>query len=222
MIITVDGPSGTGKTTVAKRLAHELGYAHYDTGAMYRAVTYGLMHAGIDVDDVPAIHLYFDNFDYQVKNGNGTPRFWIGDEDVTEVIRTPEVTARVSEVSAKPVVRDHLVALQRKYAEDTVDAVFEGRDMGTVVFPDAQMKVYLTASSEVRAKRRLGDLTAVATPEKPAPSFSEVLEAINKRDTYDSSRKMSPLRPADDAHIVDTTNLTLEEVVAAIVALLPT
>lgn len=196
MIITIDGPSGTGKSSVSKRLAKALGFQHIDTGAMYRAFTYYCMKEGKDPLSL------LDSFDLHTEN----ERIFVNDEDITEEIRTKEVTNKSSEIAAIGEVRTKIVALQRATQGD---AVFEGRDLGTVVFPKADVKIYLTATPEVRARRRflqLGHLTE-----------EEILRDQKLRDERDTTRKISPLRPADDAWILDTSELSLEEVVEKLV-----
>ncbi len=206
MIITLDGPAGTGKTTVAKNLADELGFTYFDTGAMYRAITYGVIKYDIDIDNPEALKAFLDQYPVTIESHFNQKRFFLGSEEVTDKIRTKEVTALVSKVSAIRAVRDKLVATQRELAHG-VNAVFEGRDMGTVVFPDADVKIYLTATLEVRAKRRFSEL------KDPSVSLDDVLEAIKKRDELDASRDISPMRPADDAVLIDTSFLTPTEVV---------
>ncbi|MBT3393991.1 MAG: (d)CMP kinase [Waddliaceae bacterium] len=218
MIITIDGPAGTGKSTVAKSVAEKLGYTFFDTGAMYRAVTYGLIKNSIPFNDVIAIENYLKEFQYHIETRDGEKHYYIGDEEVTKQIRSPNVTTHVSEVSAAKSVRDAMMTLQRRLGHD-VDAVFEGRDMGSVVFDDADVKIYLDATPEIRAQRRYDEL--VKNDYKSAQYFDKkkVLEDIIRRDTYDSSREHSPLKQPDDAHYIDTTELSIEEIVAEIIAL---
>jgi len=209
MIIAIDGPAGAGKSSIAARVAQTLGMTRVDTGAIYRCVTLVAVEDELSDAQIPPalrdLHIRFEG-----------DRVFIGDRDVSQEIRSPEVTAATSRVSALPAVRDGLLALQRRLAlEAPVGAVMEGRDIGTVVFPDAPVKVYLTASSEERARRRLKDLHAAGQ----MLSLEEVLEAIETRDASDRSRAAAPLRAPEDATRVDSTGKTPDQVVAEIVAL---
>ena len=217
MIITIDGPAGTGKSTVAKRVAEQLGYTFFDTGAMYRAVTYDLLKNGIPLNDTIAIENYLIEFRYHIETRYGEKHYYIGDEEVTSQIRSADVTTHVSEVSAAKSVRDAMVSLQRRLGHD-VDAVFEGRDMGAVVFPDADIKVYLDASPEIRAQRRYDELVGKDPRNARDFDIKHVLDDIIRRDTYDSSREHSPLRQPDDAHYLDTTEMSIDDVVKDIVS----
>jgi len=211
MIITIDGPSGTGKTTVAKEVAQALHYDYFDTGAMYRAVSYGLLKHGVDCHCEQDLAHFLDQFSLDLQDNHGKRQYVLEGENVTEKIRLPEVTAYVSEVAARPVVRAHLVNIQRSFAKDR-DTVFEGRDMGTVVFPQAELKIFLTARPEVRAQRRHLELQGSVTQE-------DVLVALTRRDEADSNRKHSPLKQAPDAYLIDTSDLTIEEVVQTVLRL---
>lgn len=219
MMITIDGPAGTGKSTIAKNLAMRLGFTFFDTGAMYRAVALAVIRNRVLLNDQEAVSQLLRNFQYSVDASGETPRYFLNGEDVTEAIRTAEVTLWVSPVSAIEQVRQVLVALQRSLAEGK-DAVFEGRDMGTVAFPQAELKVFLTADPKVRAQRRYDELHAKGRLPKDA-TVESVLEEIQRRDTYDSGREIAPLRPAEDAHLIDTSQMSIEQVVDAIVALMP-
>ena len=214
MIITIDGPAGTGKSTIARRVANALGFLYVDTGAMYRVVTYGLLKDDVDVDDANAIAKVIKYYNIGIKIVGDDKRYYLNDEDITREIRSEKVTALVSSVSAFKSVREYLVGLQRHLSQD-VDAVFEGRDMGTVVFPNAELKIYLTARPLVRAERRLKDL------KNNNITLEQVLDSINKRDAYDSSREISPLLQAPDAHCIDTSDMTIEEVTEEILKLIP-
>jgi cytidylate kinase len=216
MIITIDGPAGTGKTTVAKHVANELGYTYLDTGAMYRTLTYGIITQGIDPDNKEAIQEFLKTATVSIKSHFNQKRYFLNDEDVTDKIRTSRVTNLVSKISSYPFVREKLVAIQRDIAKG-LNVVMEGRDIGTVVFPDAPVKVYLDASPEVRAKRRYNELKE-KDPNDPC-TLASVLEDINKRDAFDASRDVSPMRPAEDATIIDTSTLSIEEVVNLIIIL---
>ena len=204
-VIAIDGPAGSGKSTVARLLSDRLGYLYLDTGAMYRAAALLALREGVSLDDGPTLAALTRagriGFSPQ---GHVLAR----DEDVAEDIRRPSVSAAVSEVSAHAEVRDLLVAEQRRVGAGR-DVVIEGRDIGTVVFPDAAVKVFLTAAPEVRAERRRKEL--VATGEQA--SAAEILSAMQARDAYDSSRAVSPLRKAPDAVEVDTSAMSIDQVV---------
>lgn len=215
MIITIDGPSGTGKSSVTKQLARRLGFIHVDTGAMYRTVAYGVLKHQIQLDEAEKLQQLLDNFDFQVQLSEEKQRFFFEAEDVTEKIRSEKVTALVSAVSALAAVREKLVRLQRQLAGKN-NLIFEGRDMGTVVFPEAELKIFLTARPEVRAERRLRQFQEKGDR---SVTLEMVLGSINRRDTFDASRELSPLRPADDAVIVDTSDLSLDGVVDRLIAL---
>lgn len=207
-VIAIDGPAGTGKSTVAGRLAERVGAHYLDTGAMYRAATLAALRAGVAPDDDPAVADVVGPVEIRLEAGDGgNTVVWLDGDDVSREIRTDEVTAAVSAVSANPVVRTKLVDLQRAHAGDDV-LVVEGRDIGTVVFPNAALKVYLTATPEARAERRHRQNLAAGR----ASDLNAVLESVNRRDHLDSTRAVSPLRAADDAVQVDTSDLTLEQV----------
>lgn len=215
MIITIDGPIATGKSTIAKSLARELGYIYFDTGAMYRCLTYGILKNHIDPDNRDQLLSYLKNFLFDIKIKQGDKHFFVENQDVTDLIRKEDVTANVSKISAIKEVREKLVLLQQKCAVG-VNAVFEGRDMGTVVFPDAPLKIFLTGRSEVRAKRRYDELKARFPEESKDLTIEKTLEEINKRDAYDSTREISPLKQAPDAYVVDTSDLSVDEIVMKI------
>lgn len=209
MIIVIDGPSGTGKSTVAKEVAVRLGFVYFDTGAMYRAVTYCMLKYDIGIDETDRIQQLLKDFAFSVKKIDGEEHYFIGEEDVSEGIRLQDVTLAVSAVSALSDVRDAMVKVQRRFSEN-VNAVFEGRDMGTVVFANADVKIFLTATPRIRAERRHRELLS---KNRGDFSIEEVLTDIMRRDVYDSSRVVSPLYQAEDAVLVDTSDLTTEEVV---------
>lgn len=215
MIITIDGPVATGKSTIAKKLAEALGYIYFDTGAMYRCLTYALIKHNIPLDNPDAIKKFLETFEFDIKVHRAEKRYVVENEDVTLKIRGDEVTKLVSKVSALPVVREKLVAIQRELANG-VNAVFEGRDMGTVVFPNAELKIFLTGSDEVRAKRRYDELVKKFPEKASTLTIDQVLQEINQRDMYDSTREISPLTQAHDAFLVDTTSMTPDEVVSKI------
>lgn len=208
-VIAIDGPSGSGKSTVSRGVAAALGWAVLDTGAMYRAVTLAALDAGADLDDEAAIAKIAQEVDMEV----GGERVQVDGRDVTHAIRGPEVTAAVSTVAAHPLVRAALVARQRDWIERRAEGVVEGRDIGTVVFPDAALKVFLTASNEERARRR--HLEEAAAERDRA--VGDIESDMARRDTHDSQRKASPLRAAAGAMIVDTTARPVGEVVDDIV-----
>lgn len=215
MIITIDGPIATGKSTIAKRLAHEIGFIYFDTGAMYRCITHAILKKNINPDDPQALTNFLNNFNFEVKVKHGERFYLVEGEDVTLKIRGDEVTQNVSKISAISAVREKLVSLQRELAIG-VNAVFEGRDMGTVVFPNAQLKIFLTGRPEVRAARRFAELREKFPEETANLTQEKVLEDINKRDAYDSTRENSPLKQAQDACIIDTSDLTLDEIILKI------
>lgn len=212
MIITIDGPVGTGKSTVAKKLAEAIGFIFFDTGAMYRTLTYGILKHHIDIHQEQLLQDYLDQFHFDIKVIHRERHYFLDGEDVTQSIRGEEINQAVSEISAIKAVRDKLTAIQRELAIG-VNAVFEGRDMGTVVFPDAALKIFLTGRPEVRAQRRYDEMKKRNGEENKNLNFEDCLLAINKRDTYDSTREHSPLCQAEDAHVIDTSDLSIEEVV---------
>ena len=201
--IAIDGPAGSGKSTIAKALAKELGLDNNDTGAMYRAFGYKIRDTGIDMHNPAELRTLLDSTDIDFDHG----KTLLDGEDVSGLIRTPEVSMLASDCSAIAEVRQKLVKLQQAMGE-TKSVVMDGRDIGTVVFPNAQYKFFLTASSRERARRRFAELTAKG--EKT--TFEEVLEDMVKRDTQDTTRKVTPLRKADDALEVDTTSMNIEQV----------
>jgi cytidylate kinase len=207
-VVTVDGPSGSGKSTVSKALAKKLNYSYLDTGAMYRAFALEVLNKGLQNAREKYIPLLYD-FNIQfIYNTDGNQRVYCNGKDVTELIRTPEVSMWASTISKEKEVRERMGYLQRKMGE-TGKLVAEGRDMGTVVFKDAFAKFFLYATPEVRANRRYEELL-----EKGIKiTYEEVLEDIKKRDEQDSSREFAPLKPADDAVLIDSSELSVGEVV---------
>lgn len=206
-VVAIDGPAGTGKSTVAGQLAQRIGAHYLDTGAMYRAATLAVLRAGVDPDDAAGVEEAVAPLEIRlVQDGEDTVVYLDG-EDVSREIRTDAVTAAVSAVSANSAVREKLVALQQRHA-DGAFLVVEGRDIGTVVFPNAALKVFLTATPEARAQRRHRQNLDAGRPSEVAA----VLESVNRRDHLDSTRTVSPLRAADDAVQVDTSEMTLNEV----------
>jgi cytidylate kinase len=218
MIIAIDGPAGSGKSTIAKLLAETLHFVYFDTGAMYRAVTYCIIRDQIPFRDPKALEQFLNSFRFEIKLINNQKHYFANGIDVTREIRTQPVTALVSEVSALPTVRAHLVQIQQQFAVGN-NAVFEGRDMGTVVFPNAELKIFLTARPEVRAQRRLSEMQQKDPEQFKKIDLEAMLADINRRDVYDSTREVSPLRPASDSHQIDTSDLTIPEIVEAIVRL---
>jgi len=215
-IVAIDGPAGAGKSTASRRLAARLRFAMVDTGAIYRAVALAASRAGIAYDDprslaglLPGLQIRFEP--PPPSNPAGGQRVLLGEEDVSLAIRTPPMSLGASAVSAQPVVRSGLLDLQRRLAKAPGNrgAVLEGRDIGTVVFPDADAKFFLTASPEVRARRRFEELRQKGD----ASTFEEVLAEQLKRDRDDSERPVAPLKPAPDAVIVDTSDIAIDEVV---------
>ncbi len=215
MIITIDGPSGTGKSTVAKTLSDKIGFTYFDTGAMYRAFTYLVIKESVDPTDIKAIDELLTRFDYQIRPQGMQKRYFANDEDVTTAIRDPKVTELVSQIAAIPTVRTKLVETQKAYGA-SVNAIFEGRDLGTVVFPEADVKIFLTAAPEVRAKRRYDELK-IKFPEISL-TLEELTEKIRKRDESDMTREVSPLKRAKDAHLIDTSQMDIRRVVELILA----
>jgi cytidylate kinase len=212
--ITLDGPSGTGKSSVARDVARRLGAAYLDTGAMYRAATVAVLDAGVSLDDKIAVARAVADARIEVGTDARLEVVNVDGVDVRERIRGAEVTRAVSPVSAVPAVRRRLVAQQRALVAEADAVVVEGRDIGTVVLPDATLKIYLTASPEVRAQRRAGQL-GVTHPDK----IAALAQDLRRRDDHDSRRADSPLRPADDAIVVDSTDLDRAGVVERIVEL---
>lgn len=209
MKIALDGPAGAGKSTAAKMIAERLNFNYLDTGAMYRAVAYAFLSRSIDVNDHAAVISGLPELDLKVEYRDGKQLLFVNGRDVTPYIRTPEVSKGASDVAVIPEVRLKLVELQRQVA-DRYDIVMDGRDIGTYVLPDADFKFYITASAAVRAQRRYREICGV----HPEITVEQIEKDIIARDSTDSNRKFAPLKQADDAILVDTTNLSIEEVVA--------
>lgn len=213
LVVAMDGPSGTGKSTVARRLAENLGARYLDTGAMYRAATVWALDHEVDLTDPEAIAESTADLPLALNCDPLSEQVELDGISVVRRIREDDVTAAVSAVSAVPALREQLVDYQRAIAEDDDSPiVVEGRDIGTVVFPDAPVKVYLTASAEARAQRRHAQNVELGLPS----SYDEVLTSVQRRDGLDSTRKVSPLRAADDAIVLDSSEMNLEETVAAV------
>ncbi|HZU47604.1 MAG TPA: (d)CMP kinase [Mycobacterium sp.] len=215
MVVAVDGPAGTGKSSVSRGLARALGARYLDTGAMYRIVTLAVLRAGIDPSDDAAVGAIVETVPLSVGYDPDVDRCYLGGEDVSAKIRGDEVTRAVSAVSSVPAVRRRLVGLQRELAEGRSSVVVEGRDIGTVVLPDADVKIFLTASAETRAQRRNHQNVAAGL----ADDYASVLADVRRRDHLDSTRAVSPLRAADDAVVVDTSDMTEAEVIAHLLEL---
>ncbi|MFZ3571433.1 (d)CMP kinase [Streptomyces sp. BH097] len=212
VIVAIDGPSGTGKSSTSKAVAGQLGLSYLDTGAQYRAITWWMVNNGIDLDDPSAIAAVAGKADIVSGTDPAAPTITVDGTDVSAPIRTGEVTSKVSAVSAVPEVRARITELQRTIALGAEKGiVVEGRDIGTTVLPDADLKIFLTASPEARAARRSGELKG--------SDVKATQEALVARDKADSSRKTSPLAKADDAVEVDTSDLTLQQVIECVVTL---
>jgi len=213
--IAIDGPAGAGKSTLAKRLAKELGYVYVDTGAIYRTVGYYIWLCGIGGRDADGVARLIDEVNVKIEYpGDGVQHMILNGKDITDDIRTPEISSYASQVSAHKCVRDYLLETQRELAR-THNVVMDGRDIGTVVLPDAQVKIFLTASPEVRAKRRHLELTEKGIKD----TYEKVLADMKQRDLQDSTRPIAPLKQAEDAVLLDSSLLTLEETLAAMKAI---
>lgn len=210
-VVAVDGPSGSGKSTVSRRLASALGARYLDTGAMYRAVTWAVLRAGADPQDAESVVKITDGVQLEIGTDPDQPRISADGVAVDQAIRGPEVTAAVSAVAAVPAVRERLVARQREIVAGVPRIVVEGRDIGSVVTPDADLKVYLTASADARAQRRSAEYAA---------DLAVTAADLARRDQLDSTRTADPLRQASDAVVLDTTELGIDEVVARLHELL--
>ena len=204
--IAIDGPSGAGKSSLAKALARELGFIYVDTGALYRSVGYQALKRGGDQSDSAFVKKLLPNLKVELKYIDGNQRVFVNNQDVSDMIRTPEVSMAASAVSAIPAVREFLFDLQRETAKKN-NVVMDGRDIGTVVLPDADIKIFLTASPEERARRRFRELKEKGIE----ASFEDVLTDMIKRDYDDANRQTAPLRKAEDAITVDTTGNTFEQ-----------
>lgn len=212
MLIAIDGPAGAGKTTVSRALADRLGYRYIDTGALYRGVAYEVTKQAVDPEDDLDLARLCARLELKFVEDKGNLRLFSDGTDISDRIRTPQITMLASAVSARPVIRNYLLDLQRKLGQEKA-AVFEGRDMGTVVFPEADLKFFLDASTRKRALRRFEELKS-----KSHQTFKEVENEIQRRDRNDSTRDLSPLKPASDAIMIDSTNLTVNEVVDLMVS----
>lgn len=211
--VAIDGPAGAGKSTVARAAAKELGYIYVDTGALYRAVGVNALRNNIDTTDAAAVSATLDKITVELKFADGVQQVLLNGENVSEEIRTPDASMAASNVSAIPAVRAFLFDLQKNIAKEN-NCLMDGRDIGTVVLPDAQVKIFLTASAEKRAKRRYDELIAKGTKVE----YNNVLEELIQRDYNDSHREVAPLKPAEDSILVDTSDLSLEESIDKVVS----
>jgi cytidylate kinase len=210
--IAIDGPAGAGKSTIAKMVSAKLGYIYVDTGALYRTIALYITENNIADED---IEMALEKADVSLRFIDGAQRVFLGDRDVSDLIRTPEISMAASRTSAIPAVRKYLFGTQQKIAAEN-NVIMDGRDIGTVVLPNADVKIFLTASAEERANRRFRELS-----EKPnCPCYEEILSDIIERDHQDMTREVSPLKQAEDAVLVDTTELNLEQSAEAIVKII--
>ena len=210
--IAIDGPAGAGKSTIAKMVSAKLGYIYVDTGALYRTIALFITENNIPDED---IEKSLEKADVSLRFIDGAQRVFLGDRDVSDLIRTPEISMAASRTSAIPAVRKYLFGTQQKIAAEN-NVIMDGRDIGTVVLPNADVKIFLTASAEERANRRFKELS-----EKPnCPCYEEILSDIIERDHQDMTREVSPLKQAEDAVLVDTTELDLEQSAEAIVKII--
>ena len=213
--IAIDGPAGAGKSTLARALARELGYLYVDTGAIYRTVALRAREAGADPSDPEQVAPLLEDLNLRMDyGGDGVQRMYLSGRDVTETIRENEVSALASQVAALPAVREFLLDFQRKQAREH-DVVMDGRDIGTVVLPQAGVKIFLTAAPEARARRRTAELLQRGQD----ADFDEILREIRQRDEQDENRPVAPLRQAEDAALLDTTNLDLKGSLEALLTL---
>ncbi len=212
--VAIDGPAGSGKSTVARMAAKELHFVYVDTGAMYRAIGYACSERGIDADHEEAVSEAAEKMDVTIRYADGEQHILLDGKDVSSVIRTEKAGILASKVSRYPAVRSHLLGLQRKLASES-DVLMDGRDIGTCVLPDAQVKIFLTAAPEIRAKRRCRDYELKGEPYV----YEEVLQKIRERDAQDMNRSVAPLKQAEDAFLLDTSGLSLEEVLERVVSL---
>ena len=214
-VITIDGPAGSGKSTVSRLLAHRLGWIYVTTGAIYRTLALMLFVAGTGVQDRGSIERFVAFLSERYRQDPRSGRVFLGDREITHEIRTPFVSEQASLVAQDELVRRRLLPVQRKVVLDCNGAVVDGRDMGTVVFPDAPLKIFLTASPEQRAQRRLDELRA----QNLEPSLDELIREIHARDARDANRLVAPMRPAEDAVLLDSTELEPNAVVRAVLRL---
>ena len=213
--VAIDGPAGAGKSTIAKKLAKELGFRYVDTGAIYRTVAYFFDTWGISPKDIDGINRYIDELNVDIwYDEEGVQHMYMNDIEVTDDIRTQEISQKASLISAHAVVREMLLDMQREIARE-YDVIMDGRDIGTVVLPKATVKIFLTASAEVRARRRTDELTAKGQK----ANYNQILKEIQQRDYQDTHREIAPLKMCRDSVKVDTSDMTIDQVVDAIKAI---
>lgn len=211
-IVAIDGPAGAGKGTITKLVGEKLNLLNVDTGAMYRCIALKMLRENIEIEDLEKIKEILKVVNINLIHENGNIKVFLDGENVTDKIRTPEVTKFVSPVSTVKIIREKMVEIQRKFGEEK-DIIMEGRDIGTEVFPNANVKIYLDATPEERARRRV-----IQNQEKGIEcEYEQILKDIKIRDERDSTREISPLKKAEDAILVDSTNMTIEEVVETVV-----
>ena len=210
--VAIDGPAGAGKSTIAKTASKKLGYIYIDTGALYRSIGYFVVSNGGDIDNAESVVSFLPNISAEIKFIDEAQHVFINGEDVSDKIRTEEISRAASKVSAIPKVREFLLELQRGFAKK-YNVVMDDRDIGTVVLPNAQVKIFLTASAEERAKRRYKEQIERGLD----VSFDEILADIKERDYRDENREIAPLKPAEDSILVDTSNLNIEQSVQAVI-----
>lgn len=215
MNIAIDGPAGAGKSTIAKLVADKNGFIYVDTGAMYRSIALYIIENNVDSDNDDAVKTACDNIDIKIKYVDKVQHIYLNDEDVSTAIRREEVGNMASKVATKKVVRDKLLNLQRELAASN-DVIMDGRDIGTFVLPNAELKIYLTASVYTRAKRRYDQLIEKGEE----PNLEKIEEDIEKRDYQDMHRDIAPLKQADDAVLLDSSDMSIEEVVDKIISLI--
>jgi cytidylate kinase len=220
MIIVIDGPAGTGKSTVAKNVAQKLGFTFFDTGAMYRSLAWMVAQENVDPESREEVCRLLPRFEYEVKiDEKSERRYFVSGTEVTAAIREPQMSSAASKIATIPEVRAAMVEIQRKFSH-RCNAVFEGRDMGTVVFPNADLKIFLTAKPEIRAERRYEELLKKFPELEQTLDYAQILKEVEERDRNDSTRAVSPLQIAKDAHVVDTSEMDVNDVVNEILHLM--
>ncbi len=213
--IAIDGPSGAGKSTIAKAISKKLGFIYVDTGALYRSIGLYVLNSGKDTANREEVTKLLPEIDVKIRYVDGTQHVYLNDEDVSDAIRKPPVSMAASNVSAHPEVRAFLLDLQRKFAEEN-NVIMDGRDIGTVVLPNADIKIFLTATAEERANRRYKELIEKGED----VGYDKILEEIKQRDYNDSHRAVAPLKQADDATLADTTDCNLEEAIEKLLSII--